>query len=81
MGDHKLTFLEGRAAMVWPIRRSYQTSSGVEHAILRFNNGFIEVPIKWVREAQYELELKAVANIDDMTAVDRLAYIILSETF
>jgi hypothetical protein len=67
--------------VTWPTRRTYTAKNGVPHAILRFNNGFVELPLAWLEAAQRELELKATLQLDDVSAVDRLAYILLTEGY
>lgn len=66
---------------MWPIRTSYPTSTGVSHVIVRFNHGFIEIPEMWITQAQDALERKAALGLEEMTAVDRLAYRVLRESF
>ena len=66
---------------MWPIRRPYTASNGVPHVVLRLNNGLLELPHVWIEQAQHELLTKALLSLEDMTAVDRLAYLLLTETF
>ncbi len=65
----------------WPTHRTYVNGKGVQHTILHLNNNFVEIPSAWVEEAQRLLERKAMLGLEDMTAVDRLAYLLLTETF
>lgn len=61
--------------------KTWIAKNGVEHTILHFNNGFVELPVEWIRKAKQELELKVVLGLDEISAVDRLAYIMISETY
>ena len=59
----------------------YIASNGIEHVMLHLNGGFVEFPKRWFDEAKKELELKAFLKLEDFTAVDKLAMLMLTETY
>lgn len=69
----------------FPVHHTYTADDGEQYAIVHLNTpGFLSLNVKLIEAAKSELRLKAAlaaAEIDELSACDKLAYFLLTESF